>query len=135
MRDLICLVLATMLFGYSTLEARVSASGAVPPGQAESKAKPTVKERILEIPSGTIVEVRLLNKQKLRGRLGEITDEGIALQTAQGNKIETRKIAFNDLKSFKRVQESKAGRTVGWAVVGVLAGLGVVALVFAARMD
>ena len=133
MRNSICLVLAMILFGYSTLEARVGASGVVLPGQAQSEAKPTIKERVLEIPPGTMIEVRLLNKQKLRGRLGEITDEGFSLQTAQGNKIETRKLTFDDLKSVKKVEGSKGAKTAGWILVGFLAGIGALILIVASR--
>lgn len=133
MRNIICLALVTLLFGTTTLEARVGAAGAVPGGQAGSGRKPTLKERILEIPPGTMIEVRLLNKQKLRGRLGEITDEGFSLQTAQGNKIETRKLTFDDLKSVKKVEGSKAAKTAGWILVGVLAGIGALILIVASR--
>jgi hypothetical protein len=129
MRDFICLVWATMLFGYSTLEARVGASGAVPPAQAESAQKPTVKERILEIPPGTMIEVRLLNKQKIRGRLGEITNEVFSLQIARGNKIETQKVAFTDVKSLKKFESGEAGKMAGGVVIGILAALGILAVI------
>jgi len=95
------------------------AVGAVPAGQAGTEQKPTLKERILEIPSGTMVEVRLLNKQKIRGRLGEITNEGFSLQTAQGDKVETQKIAFTDAKSVKKVEGGKAGHAVLYALAGI----------------
>jgi len=119
MRNMICLVLATVLFGQSVLEARVSASAAARAGQAQSQSKPTVKERILEVPPGTMIEVRLLDKTKIKGRLGEITDQNFTLQTAQGNKIATQQIAFADLKSFKQVG-GKGGH--GWYI---LAGVGI----------
>lgn len=121
--DIVCLVLATLLFGCSILDARAGVSGATPPAQSGSEGKPTVKERILEIPPGTMIEVRLLNKQKIRGRLGEITDEGFSLQTAQGNKIETQKLGFTDVKSFKQV-EGTTGKKIGTGVVYALAGIG-----------
>ena len=137
MRDMLCIVLASILFLHSGLEAKAKVHGATSPAQAE--AKPTFKERILEIPPGTMIEVRLLSKEKLRGRLGEVSDEGFALQTAKGNKIETRKIAFEDLKSLSKVEGAKAAKTAGWVVLGVLAGLGAVvlilALVFAGRSE
>jgi len=119
MRDTICLLLATILFGQSVLEARVGASARARAGQEQTQAKPTVKERILEVPPGTMIEVRLLDKTKIKGRLGEITDQGFTLQTAQGNKIATQQIAFADLKSFKQVG-GKGGH--GWYI---LAGVGI----------
>ena len=116
MRNIICLVLATMLFATTTLEAKAGAAGAVPPGQAGTERKLTLKERILEVPPGTTIEVRLLNKQKIRGRLGDLTNEGFSLTTAQGEKIETQKVSFTDLKSFKKVEGGKAGKTLLYAL-------------------
>lgn len=92
-----------------------------------------MKERLLEVPPGTMIEVRLLNKKKLRGRLGEINDEGFNLTTAQGEKITKARIAFTDLKSFKKVEGKKAG--AGRIVIYMLAGIGVfvvVAIIMAA---
>ncbi len=79
----------------------------------------------MEIPPGTMVEVRLMDKHKVRGRLGEVTNEGFSLQTAQGNKVETQKIAFTEVKTLKKVEGAtgtKVGRGViyGLAVVGIL---------------
>ena len=76
---------------------------------------------------GAMIEVRLMNKQKVRGRLGEITHEGFSLQTAQGTTVETQKIAFTDVKSLKQVQG--AGTKAGHGLVYTLAGIGVLALV------
>jgi hypothetical protein len=139
MREMICIVLSSILFLHSGLEAKAGVPGAASPTQAESKAKPTFKERILEIPPGSMIEVRLVTKEKVRGRLGEVSNEGFSLQTAKGNNIETRKIAFEDLKSIKKVEGKKAAKTAGYVTLGVLAGLGAVLLIIiialAARAD
>ena len=119
MRDIICMALATMFFATTILEVRVQAAGTVPAGQRSTAQKPTLKERVLEVPPGTMIQVRLLDKQKIRGRLGEITDEAFSVQTAEGNKVETRKIAFADVKSFKQVKGGKAGRAVVYALAGI----------------
>jgi len=95
----------------------------------ETTQKATIQERILEVPPGTVVEVRLMNKQKVRGRLGEVTSEGCSLQTAQGSKVETQKIAFTDVKSFKKVERETVGKGIGRGVVYGLAGLGVLLVV------
>jgi hypothetical protein len=120
--NLIALTLVYALFGNALLEARVSAS-------ARGDSKPTMQERVLEIPAGTMIEVNLLNKQKLRGRLGEVTSDGFSLQTAQGNKIETQQIAFTDVKSVKQVGET--GKKVGSRLTWMLVGVGVLVLVIA----
>jgi hypothetical protein len=117
--EILCLVLATLLFSDSILEAREGASGAAAAGQIETAPKLTLKERILEIPPGTMTEVKLVNKQKIRGRLGEVTDEGFTLTTAQGEKISTQKIAFTDVKSIKKVEGGKAGHALLYALAGI----------------
>jgi hypothetical protein len=129
MRDMILLILISVLFGNSVLEARVgaSATGAALPQETTKKA--TVQERIMEIPPGTMVEVRLMDKHKLRGRLGEVTNEGFSLQTAQGNKVETQKIAFTEVKTLKKVEGETTGKKVGRGVVYGLAGIGVLILI------
>ncbi|MBZ5672459.1 MAG: hypothetical protein LAO04_22390 [Acidobacteriia bacterium] len=139
MRNIICLVLATMLFATTTLEAKAGAAGAVPPGQAGTERKLTLKERILEVPPGTTIEVRLLNKQKIRGRLGDLTNEGFSLTTAQGEKIETQKVSFTDLKSFKKVEGATTRKAVSKGLLYALAAGGVflvvLVVVLASRED
>ena len=126
MRKGLCLILASVLFGYTTLEARVGASDAVPPGQAASELKPTLKERVIQIPAGSQVEVRLLNKERFRGRLGDVSDEGFTVQIAQGNRIDTRKVAFGEVKSVKVIDKERGkhillGAGVAFGLLLVLA--------------
>ena len=121
MRYFLPLLLASALFGNSVLEARVGAH--VPGSPAQTGKNRTLQERLLEVPQGTMIEVRLHNMQKLRGRLGEMSSEGFNLQTAQGSKVETQKLSFADVKSFKKVDGKKAAKTVGWVGIGVLAGI------------
>jgi len=122
MRNIICLVLATLLFGCTTLQAKVEASGSVPPGQEGSTAKPTLKEQVIQIPAGSQVEVRLLNKERFRGRLGEVSDEGFTVLIAQENRIESRKVVFGDVKSVKAIgNKNKRGILIGvGATLGIL---------------
>jgi hypothetical protein len=54
-------------------------TGLVPRARAQQPAPPRaqpVKQTLLEIPTGSIVQVRLDNEQKLRGKLGALTDSG-----------------------------------------------------------
>jgi hypothetical protein len=126
--NLIALILVYALFGTTVLEARIgiSASGGFP--TEETTIKPTLQERILEVPNGSIIEVRLMNKQKVRGKLGEVTNEGFSLQTAQGTKVETQQFAFTDVKSFKQVSGTAATKA-GHGLVYALAGIGVLTVV------
>ena len=129
MRDIILLILITGLFTDSVLEARVRASGTIALLPEETTKKATIQERIVEVPPGTMIEVRLMNKQKVRGRLGEVTSEGFSLQTAQGNKVETQKIAFTEVKSFKKAEGETGGKKFSRGLVYGLAGIGVLAVI------
>jgi hypothetical protein len=122
MRSIVCLVLVTTLFGTTTLEARVGVPTTIPPGQAGSEPKPTLKEQVIQIPAGAQVEVRLLNKERLRGRLGDISDEGFTVQIAQGNRIDTRKVAYGDVKSVKAIGNKEKRRGI---LIGVVATVGI----------
>jgi hypothetical protein len=129
MRDIILLILISCMFTESVLEARVGASGTIAFLPEETTKKATIQERILEVPPGTMIEVHLTNKQKVRGRLTEVTNEGFSLQTAQGNKVQTQKIAFTDVKSLKKVEGNTVGKGIGRGVVYGLAGLGVLLVI------
>jgi hypothetical protein len=128
-RDTILLILISALFGNSALEAKVGVSATGVSLPQETTKKPTLQELILEIPPGTMIEVRLMNKHKVRGRLGEVTNEGFSLQTAQGNKIETQKIAFTDVKSLKKAEGETTGTRISRGVVYGLAGIGVLMVI------
>ncbi len=68
--------------------------------------------------------MRLKNKEKLRGRLGVMREDGFDMQVAAGDKIETRTIAFNELKSIKKAEGGGAGHVAGNIAVGTLAVIG-----------
>lgn len=131
-REFISVLLASMFWTQSGLWAKGKNAGASNPPQTENAAAQTLKERLLEIPPGTLVEVRLMNREKLKGRLGEASDEGFTLQTAKRNKIETRKIAFDELKSIKTLEGKGTGKTAGYIILGGLAGIGVLFLILLA---
>jgi len=122
MRQAICTVLASLLLLEPMMLARASAEASVQPQQTNAQ-QPTLKETLLSIPPQSYVEVRLLDKSKLRGRLGEVTDEGFALQVAQGNKIQNVKVSFDQVKSIKSLE--KKGTSAGKVIAYSLAGIGV----------
>lgn len=94
---------------------------------AQDVPKATPKEKILSIPVGTVVVVKTVGKETLRGRLGEATDAGFAMQVVRQEKVETVQVRFSDLKSVKVKQPAGSGGNVGtavaWAVVGAAAGV------------
>lgn len=128
MRKAVCLFLITAFLGATTMEARNQGASAAPPGQASTERVAKFKEKILAVPTGTMIEVRLLNKEKVRGRLGQIDDNGFSLTTSQQGKIVTQNIAFTEVNSFRKLEGGKAGHRVLWmlAGIGVLVVIGVV---------
>ena len=96
MRQLLSILLVVILCGTSTYGAKLSAS--IP---AQVAQKPTLQEKVLDIPPGSRLQVRLKNNEKLRGWLGEVSNEGFVLQYARGNQIEKRIIGFDEVKSIK----------------------------------
>src|SRR4051812_25081474 len=113
MREVLSTVLAMLLV------ANFNYAGPAP--QVDSKA---AKTRVLAIPMGSLVEVHLNNNEKIRGRMGQVSDEGFVIQTVQGGKAETRKIAFTDMKSLKTIGKSHTTRNIL-----LVAGISVVVLV------
>jgi len=122
-RDVLSVLLASILWFLSGLSAKAETVGAAA-SQATASQKPTVNwlELVIQIPVGSQVEVRLLNKERFRGRLGEISDEGFSVQIAQGNRIETRKVAFGDVKSVKVMGNNEKKRGI---LIGVAAAFGI----------
>jgi hypothetical protein len=125
MRQSLPVLLAWMLCANS-VSARPRMLAAFHGSQTGMAQKPTLKEQVLEIPAGSVVEVRLKTKEKLRGRPGDISTDAFTVKLAKGDQIEERKIAFDELKSIKVVEGgSKAGRTALY----ILAGAGAVLVV------
>ena len=82
----------------------------------------TLKAALIEIPTGSVVQVKLQDKQKLRGKIGAVTDAGFELQTLRDGKIATETFAFAQVKS---VQLKNQGLSTGVKItVGVIAGVG-----------
>jgi len=105
----------------------LSAAGGAHSGPPEDKA--TVRERVLKIPAGAIVVVRLHDKEKVKGRLGEVTDEAFTVQTATGSETEKRSVSFADVKSIKTAPTTghKVGR--GLIIAGVAIGATILVVV------
>ncbi len=103
---------------------------ALVPAAQTSPAKPrdqVLKEKLVEIPMGSIIEVKLDNKKKLRGKLGAVTDGGFELQTVQGGKFSTETLAYQQVRALK--YQEKGMSTATKVVLGSLAGVGTLFLV------
>lgn len=94
----------------------------------QPRPKPTIQEQVTEMPAGAVVEVTLLNKHKLKGRLGEISAEGFVLQHAVKDRIEMKNIGFDEVKSIKQIRKEGMSRG-GLIGLSMLAGLGLLVLI------
>lgn len=129
-REAMAILLSGILGACTGLAASSEAAGAGLAAQRRIFQKRTIQEQVLEIPAGAVVQVRLTSKEKLRGRLGEISPQGFVLKHAQGSKIEERSLAFDEVKSIKYVER---GMSTGSKIaLGALAGVGVLYLVLLA---
>ena len=87
----------------------------------------SIRAQIVGMPLGTRIELRLKDKQKLRGARGAVSDSGFTLVDARSGE---RQIAFDDVASVKHVNaKSHTGRNI---LIGVGIGVGAVAIVIVA---
>lgn len=100
---------------------------AVPAATAKPGNPASIKEQILNIRSGSSVEVRLTDKSKLQGRLGEVSDSGFELQGLSGDKIGTQQVPFDRVQSVRDKSQASMGRSLGHGFI--IAGVVIVAIV------
>ena len=89
-------------------------------------AAESMAAQISALPAGSAIEIRLKNKDKMRGVTGLVSPSGFTLVDASKAGHE---IAFNDVASFKKITKSHTTRNV---LIGV--GIGVAALGIAAAV-
>jgi hypothetical protein len=131
-REMLSALLASLFLIEPALDARASQSQ-LP--QAATSEKTTLQEKVLEIPAGTLVEVRLKNKEKLRGRLGEVHEGGFHMTVAAHHKLRWQEINLDELKSIKQAKGSGgAGHVIGHVArdTGTVIGQGLLCLIFPA---
>jgi hypothetical protein len=95
------------------------ASGAA---ATETPQKRTVQQQVVEIPTGKLVEVRLTDKSRIRGRIGKISADGFLLTAARGNQVGEQKLAFSDVTSIKEIEKEGGGKNGTYIIVGAVAG-------------
>ena len=119
-RKAVAVALATLFLAPTVL----SAAGGEPgrPRPELTNKESTLRERVLKIPAGAIVVVRLRNKEKVKGRMGEVTNEAFTVQTATGNEIEKRTVSFDEVKSIKTASTTGHKVGLGLTIAGVSAG-------------
>jgi hypothetical protein len=90
------------------------------PRPAGDEKGPTIQETMVLIPAGSTIEVKTKAKQKLRGRLGMLTRDAFELQTAQGEKLQTQSLRFDEVKSVKTLNDQgSTGRVVKHTLIGI----------------
>jgi hypothetical protein len=85
---------------------------------------------VVLIPLGSVVEVTLTSKQKLRGRIGSVSDAGFDFQYVQNDQTISRTLNYSEVRSVK--VKGKGMSTAAKVTIGVLAGVGGVFLVLIA---
>ncbi len=95
----------------------------------DSAAQAAVKQKAESILDGSMVEVRLLSREKFRGRIGEFTKDGFSLQIKKEGTLQKRTVLFSELKSIKEVHSGSKTETVGKTTVMVLAAVGAAVLI------
>jgi hypothetical protein len=82
---------------------------AVPQSRPSPQQTQKVAAQIAKIAMGSEIEVRLFSKEKLRGRLGEVSDTGFVLLIPTGNSMTKRNLAFDQVKSVRLVKRRARG--------------------------
>ena len=89
---------------------------------AASQGVGGVERQVRLAPTGSSVEVRLKNNDKLRGKLGSIYDDGFELQATKSGA--TVRVAFIDVESVRQKEGMSTRKKVGIGL-GMFAGLAV----------
>src|SRR6266404_5204550 len=85
-------VLLALVLSVNSLPGKPRSVATLHSAQAPTVQKATLQEQVLAIPAGSLVEIRLKTKEKLRGRLVEVSKEAITVKVAKGDKIDERKL-------------------------------------------
>ena len=70
-------------------------------------AAKTPTEQALLVPKGSLITVRLKNKEKFQALLEDVSNDGILAQVRQANGTDMRKIPFSDVQAISRAGGSK----------------------------
>ena len=86
------------------------------------------KKRVVDWGTNKQVNVKLHSGEKISGRLAEIQDQYFAVQAVdKDGKVASRPINYSDVNKLSA--KANAGKIAGYTALGVLAGIGVVAVV------
>lgn len=92
---------------------------------AQPPVPASLKQQISLIAAGAPIEVRTIDKRKLRGLIGSIDDSGFQFRRVENGRIIDQRMPFGDVHSVKELERShsRIGRIVLWtlAVFGACA--------------
>lgn len=101
-------------------------------GTMQNRAKaPRLQGRVIghiRMTAGTTVKLKLRNGTKLRDRVGDVAQDDFELQVLNGDRVESRKIAFSEVRSI-RLFDPQASRGTHNGLAGFAAGVGVLTVV------
>jgi ribosome maturation factor RimP len=95
-------------------------------------AAKTPTEQALLVPKGSLITVRLKNKEKFQALLEDVSNDGILAQVRQANGTDMRKIPFSDVQAISRAGGSKVetgGKTILWVVIAAGVVFAIIAIV------
>jgi len=92
---------------------------------AQTPHEAKIRDRVLQVGQGAMVDIRLQAGEKLTGRVGPIYDHNFTLEEVRQRKFQDQTIAFADVKS---VQGMTVKRTSNQAmhialIVGISIGI------------
>jgi len=108
------------------------------PIHAAAQETPSLKQKTLDIPVGEFVEVRTTDKSTIRGRIGEATDDVVAIETIRAGKPEVVQVEFARMESIRVTSPvepstgAKVATNAGKGLVAALAVIGGALLIVAA---
>jgi hypothetical protein len=93
------------------------------PDQTSTERTASLKQKVVRISAGTVIEVRLQQKgsKKIIGKLGPVSEEGFEVQSAESGTVSSHKVAFADVKSLKE-KHGMSRTTKTLVVTGVVLG-------------
>jgi hypothetical protein len=88
-----------------TASTAFSQEGVPPSSSAQQGTAPgdDMKSKVLDIPPGAFVEVRLISGVMLQGQLGDVVDEGFVLRTVRNNRVANLLMRFGELRSVRAI--------------------------------
>lgn len=85
-----------------------------------------LREQVAHLQAGGLIEVRLVSREKVRGRMGAVEPDGLTVKLQDPSASE-RRIAFADVKSVKAILSTR-NRVASWIIVGAAVAVVVVVL-------